>query len=627
STHIEPNVDWGFEVFNEVAEVLYDLKGATKAAPPVPALDSYDADRNSLKIALDGFPLEYRISNDETLDGAQWEFLDLRDGGIKPKSDINRNEAIYLQTRNSFGESATGSITIPSGVLWDISFQVSDSDGVVEGAAVEFDGRLVNTGTDGMAQITDVLSGGSIAYSIAKDGYKTVSGSLDVSRDSTVAVTLIATGITPGDLWETVDDVNESVTYTGEWATGNWDGYHRNSCHYTSQKGAIASFTFTGRGIKLVGAVNTNLGKAEVYIDGVVQDTIDFYRDTMALQVVLFADSTLSAGEHTIEIIATGTKRPEATDPIIIIDAFKVKIMAYEISFQVSDGNGALEGASVMLGDSIKNTDVDGVALFANVLPANALNYAVTKSGYEPVTGSIDVYKDTTIAVTLNPTSIVPDDSWHIYDDTDVGISYEGEWLTGDWEGYYHNTCHYAYKEDAKASFTFTGTGIILIAPTNNNLGKAQVFIDGTLKETVDYYGEFALQQTIFIDSSLSSGEHTIEVVATNTMRPEAQGTFVFIDAFAVKEGPDHVSSRADESAVKLFPNPSSGSFWISNIQGDADIRIYSISGKLVHQERVEAGPISHTRDIDIADLGTGVYFVRVISENQHETIKLLIEN
>ncbi|MEN8203673.1 MAG: T9SS type A sorting domain-containing protein, partial [Bacteroidota bacterium] len=417
STHIEPNVDWGFEVFNEVAEVLYDLKGATKAAPPVPALASYDADRNSLKIALDGFPLEYRISNDETLDGAQWEFLDLREGGIKPGSGINRSEPIYIQTRNSFGESTAGSIAIPSGDLWSISFQVSDGDGALEGVTVQCDGRSVNTGTDGAAAIDDVLAGGSIAYTITKDGYKTVTGTMDLFKDEMVEITLTASGITPGDLWEMVDDVNESVTYSGIWATGAWDGYHRNTCHYTSEKDAKASFTFTGTGIKLIGAVNTNLGMAEVYIDGLLIDTIDFYRDTMALQVVLFADSTLSAGEHTIAIVATNTQRPEAT------------------------------------------------------------------------------------------------------------------------------------------------------------------------------------------------------------------GSFVFIDAFAVKEGPDHVSSRTDESFVKLFPNPSAGSFWISNIQGSAEIRIYSISGKLMHRERTESGQTSHAMEIGVGDLGAGVYLVRVDGENQHETIKLIIEN
>src|SRR6056297_2625051 len=42
STHIETNVDWGFLEFNDVAKVLYDIRGTEKAAPPAPLADSYN---------------------------------------------------------------------------------------------------------------------------------------------------------------------------------------------------------------------------------------------------------------------------------------------------------------------------------------------------------------------------------------------------------------------------------------------------------------------------------------------------------------------------------------------------------------------------------------------------------
>ena len=63
STHIEPNVDWGFTVFNEVADVLYSITNTNKAVRPKPVLKYFDINANALKINIENYPLEYRISN------------------------------------------------------------------------------------------------------------------------------------------------------------------------------------------------------------------------------------------------------------------------------------------------------------------------------------------------------------------------------------------------------------------------------------------------------------------------------------------------------------------------------------------------------------------------------------
>ncbi len=105
STHIEPNVDWGFLEFNNVADELYSVKNYGKVAPPTPVIESFNAVQNILKIKLDGFPLEYRISNNENLGGTQWTFLNVGKGGMILDSTIDIGKEIYIQTRNSFGVS------------------------------------------------------------------------------------------------------------------------------------------------------------------------------------------------------------------------------------------------------------------------------------------------------------------------------------------------------------------------------------------------------------------------------------------------------------------------------------------------------------------------------------------
>jgi hypothetical protein len=110
STHIEPNADWGFLEFNDVANELYNVRAYPKSAPPVAYVDTFDIPGKTLKIKLDGFPLEYRLSNEPDLDTCSWSFLNVGQGGIKLNPGIDPEKSIYIQTRNSFGVSPTGRI-------------------------------------------------------------------------------------------------------------------------------------------------------------------------------------------------------------------------------------------------------------------------------------------------------------------------------------------------------------------------------------------------------------------------------------------------------------------------------------------------------------------------------------
>jgi hypothetical protein len=242
STHIEPNADWGFLEFNDVANELYNVRAYPKAAPPVPLVDTSNIQSNTLKIKLDGFPLEYRLSNEPDVDTCSWSFLNVGNGGIKLNFAIDPKRSIYIQTRNSFGVSPIGKI--------DLNY-------------------------------------------------------IDITKQK-------------------YDDTDAAITYTGTWEFGEWDGYYNTSCHYTWQEAAIASYTFTGTGIKLIAAKNADHGIAQIFIDGNYMSDVDFYNESAILQVVVYADSLLSNGIHTIEIKATGTKRAEATGSYIDIDAFEV---------------------------------------------------------------------------------------------------------------------------------------------------------------------------------------------------------------------------------------------------------------------------------------------------------------
>ena len=115
-------------------------------------------------------------------------------------------------------------------------------------------------------------------------------------------------------------------------------------------------------------------------------------------------------------------------------------------------------------------------------------------------------------------------------DDTDSRIAYAGTWMTstGRGVGDYNDGVHYTATNGDSASLTFTGTGIDLISEKYSDEGTLDVYIDGTLVQTVNAANSTRLvQQTLFSQTWASSGTHTIKAV-------KRTGTYMLIDAFRI---------------------------------------------------------------------------------------------
>jgi len=104
SGHIEPNKDFGFLVFNNVMENLYELNGWKKKAPDKPQVSQKDG---RVTIPLDSFPLEYRTSQSSTMKDSEWVYLNINYWIVIPKDWAG--STVYLQTKNAFGESQIAS--------------------------------------------------------------------------------------------------------------------------------------------------------------------------------------------------------------------------------------------------------------------------------------------------------------------------------------------------------------------------------------------------------------------------------------------------------------------------------------------------------------------------------------
>ena len=133
----------------------------------------------------------------------------------------------------------------------------------------------------------------------------------------------------------TYDDADPALTYTGSWTHANTSNANYTAGDYDSteswstQAGATMSVTFTGTAVQWIGPKNNNGGIADVSIDGTQVATVDTYAAAgKEFQQVLFSQSGLPAGSHTLTITATGTQNAASSADTVVIDAINVPTAA-----------------------------------------------------------------------------------------------------------------------------------------------------------------------------------------------------------------------------------------------------------------------------------------------------------
>ena len=114
------------------------------------------------------------------------------------------------------------------------------------------------------------------------------------------------------------------VHYYGDWARRNDLDSSMSSYSFSAQAGHHAVLDFAGTGVSWIGAKDDNLGIANVYVDGVLEATVDQYAATPQREAVLFSVLDLPPGPHTITVEVTGQRNPASTSARITLDAFDV---------------------------------------------------------------------------------------------------------------------------------------------------------------------------------------------------------------------------------------------------------------------------------------------------------------
>ncbi len=135
---------------------------------------------------------------------------------------------------------------------------------------------------------------------------------------------------------EIIDNENPAVKYSGKWhlitdldfltsgevpnPVASIRGQHRTA----QSSGATVEIPFEGTRAKLIGVRDKNLGKAKVYLDGIYQQTIDFYNPQIQYRHEMYDTGDLTPGAHSINLEAIWTQNSDSSGPSIVFDALRV---------------------------------------------------------------------------------------------------------------------------------------------------------------------------------------------------------------------------------------------------------------------------------------------------------------
>jgi hypothetical protein len=126
---------------------------------------------------------------------------------------------------------------------------------------------------------------------------------------------------------------NDAWKFTGKWQTANRKPKTGNDVIKVSRvgekKGEYVEFTFSGTGVSLTGSWNKEGGKADIFVDGVFERTIDtyfYFNKQQPGSMSIWHKFNLPPGNHKVKVEVKGEKRTEAEGTKInIIDALVFK--------------------------------------------------------------------------------------------------------------------------------------------------------------------------------------------------------------------------------------------------------------------------------------------------------------
>lgn len=149
--------------------------------------------------------------------------------------------------------------------------------------------------------------------------------------------------------WTRYDDTNAAFKYTGSWTASTPTGFYNSTNHVSSTANDTISFIFTGTRIRIYDQLFNNRGYAQITIDGVSQTFSAYSTNSNSSnydQTVVYEQTGLSSGSHTVTITVLGTKPSGSAYAYVSLDAIDIDSTGSLLGINQPTNLQALSGAN-----------------------------------------------------------------------------------------------------------------------------------------------------------------------------------------------------------------------------------------------------------------------------------------
>ena len=217
------------------------------------------------------------------------------------------------------------------------------------------------------------------------------------------------------------DDRNAVLVYSSGWNDTSSANYSEGTGRYALAANSQVQYTFSGTGVKWYGVVGNDHGKADVYIDNVLDATVDLYNQHWAANTIVYAKRGLPNGSHTVKIVVRSDKNLASSNYFVEIDALEALTQSATKVDDRSSGitySGAWSQISSSIYHQSTSTFSTTAAAFAQyTFSGSSVSWLGPKGSDH---GKADVYIDNSLQATVDTYASARADQVNLFTKNDL---------------------------------------------------------------------------------------------------------------------------------------------------------------------------------------------------------------
>jgi hypothetical protein len=153
--------------------------------------------------------------------------------------------------------------------------------------------------------------------------------------------------VTGKDPQRVVDD--STLHFPGAWREETDPAAFGGGLHFANNAGATLTAQFEGNQVRLIGRADSQGGLADIFLDGEKQLVpLDCWNSSPRSQQVLYYRNGLTAGTHTLKVVARGAQNPYASGTRVYLDG--IQFSSASGAYHFPSGTGPTETQRMIFG-------------------------------------------------------------------------------------------------------------------------------------------------------------------------------------------------------------------------------------------------------------------------------------